>query len=379
MRIGKEKKQEQEEEGAWDFVHSIIMEGIRARATDIHFEPDGLYPTKWITVRFRIDGILHDAKKIESFPSGLESLVNSIKVCSKMDPSQKRKGQDGRFGFKIGERELDIRATSLPTMSGEKIVLRIIDSQRYVMNLEDLGMTKEALARYKSFIPKPHGFILITGPIGCGKTTTLYSTLDKIKTREKSICTIEDPIESKLNGISQTQVNVEFGVSFSSALRILLRQDSQIIMIGEIRDVDTMRVSLQSSLAGCLVFSTFHAKDSTHTIIRLMDMGLEPYLLSETLTCIVNQRLVRLICTACKGKGCPTCKQSGFHKRVGIFEVMDISDTIRSLILQKASAKVLSDAAVKEGMITLKQLGERLVAQGLTTSAEIYRVLAFEE
>ncbi len=377
MRFGKEKQEK--EEGAWEFVQSVIMEGVRARATDIHFEPDGTYPKKWITVRFRIDGILHDIKKIEHFHTGLESLINSIKVCSKMDPTQKRKGQDGRFGFKIGGRDLDIRVTSLPTISGEKIALRIIDSQRYIMNLESLGMTKEALDRYRSFISKPHGFILVTGPVGCGKTSTLYSTLREIRTREKSICTVEDPIECKIDGISQTQINVEFGLSFSSALRILLRQDSQIVMIGEIRDVDTMRVSLQSSLAGCLVFSTFHAKDSTHTIVRLLDMGLEPYLLSETLTCIVNQRLVRLICNTCKGKGCPGCGQSGFYKRVGIFEVMEISDAIRSLILQKASVKTIADVAVKEGMVTLKELGDRMIAKGLTTSAEICRVLVFEE
>lgn len=377
MRI--DKRKEASEVSAWELVQSIITEAVELGATDIHFEPDSELSKRWITVRFRIDGILKDIKRIESLPSGLESVASSIKVASNMDPSQKRKGQDGRFGFRVGQKDLDLRVSTLPTVSGEKIALRIIDKDRYIMKLEDLGMTEEGLDTYKSFISKPQGLILITGPVGCGKTTTLYSTLNRIQTREKSIYTVEDPVESKFSGINQTQVDSEFGVTFSGGLRAILRQDSQIIMIGEIRDAETAQISLRAALAGCLIFSTLHTKDSGHTIIRLMDMGIDPYLISETLACIVAQRLVRLVCDLCKGKGCQYCNYSGFRKRIGIFEVMRVSKAIKELIAKVASAEAINKVAVEEGMITLKEAGNRIVSKGLTTAAEIYRVSAFEE
>lgn len=377
MRI--DKRKEAREESAWELVQSIITQAVELGATDIHFEPDNELSKKWITVRFRIDGTLRDIKRIEDLPGGLDSVASSIKIASNMDSSQKRKGQDGRIHFRVGDKDLDLRVSTLPTVSGEKVELRIIDKDRYIMKLEDLGMTEEGLDTYKLFISKPQGLILITGPVGCGKTTTLYSTLNRIQTREKSICTIEDPVESKFTGINQTQVDSEFGVTFSSGLRSILRQDAQIIMIGEIRDAETVQTSLRAALIGYLIFSTLHTKDSGHTITRLMDMGIEPYLISETLTCIVAQRMVRLICDLCKGKGCQYCNYSGFHKRTGIFEVMRISNPIKELIVKRALAEAINKVAVEEGMITLKEAGNRLVSKGLTTAAEIYRVLALEK
>ncbi|MEA3328435.1 MAG: GspE/PulE family protein [Candidatus Omnitrophota bacterium] len=377
MRINKQK--DKPEESAWQIAQSIISRAIEMGATDVHFEPDRDPSGKWISVRYRINGILKDIGKIENLSSGPESVINALKVASDMDPSQKRKGQDGRFNFKFGEKNLDLRVSSLPTIIGEKIVLRIIDKEKYVRKLEELGMSEEGLDIYRSFVSRPQGLILITGPVGCGKTTTLYSTLNKIQTREKSFYTIEDPVESKFSGVSQTQVDSEFGMTFSSGLRAILRQDSEVVMIGEIRDAETAQISLRASLAGCLIFSTLHAKDSAHTVIRLMDMGMEPYLIAETLSCIVAQRLVRLTCDLCKGKGCQYCNNSGFRRRTGIFEIMKVSETIKTLISKQASAEEINNVALAEGMVTLRDAGNRLVTKGLTLPSEIYRVLASEE
>lgn len=365
-------------ENAWELVQSLITQAIEMGATDIHFEPDNEFTRTWIDVRFRIDGMLRDIKRIETLPTGLESIISAIKVASNMDVGQKRKGQDGRFAFKVGDKSLDLRAATLPTVSGEKVVLRIIEKARYVMPLEDLGMTEEALKTYKEYISKPQGLALITGPTGCGKTTTLYSTLNHVKSREKSLYTIEDPVESKFQGISQTQIDPEFGVTFATGLRSILRQDAQIVMIGEIRDKETAQISLRAALTGCLIFSTLHTKDCARTVVRLLDMEIEPYLIAETLTCVVAQRLIRLLCDLCKGKGCHYCNQ-GFRKRVGIYEVMGVTNAIKKLIGKGATAEEIGKVAVEEGMVSLQQTGERLIQKALTTPAELHRVLALEE
>jgi len=271
-----------------------------------------------------------------------------------------------------------VRASTMPTLLGEKIVMRLMDRNKYCMNLADLGMSKEILQLLDSMIYRPEGFFVITGPTGAGKTTTLYSILQHIYTREKNICTIEDPVEVKFLGINQIPVEHEFGMTFVTGLRAIMRQDPNIIAVGEMRDAETVRTALQAALSGAMVFSTLHSRDAINTIVRLLDMGVEPFFIATALTGVISQRLVRVVCKVCKGRGCRQCSNMGFRKRTGVFEILKISDIMRQLILQRASAEELKAAAVEQGMVPFSKSIESLLASGLTTQEEIDRVLALQ-
>jgi len=274
--------------------------------------------------------------------------------------------------------EYDVRVATMPTILGEKIVMRLMDRNKYCMNLDDLGMSKDIQHSLDDMIYKPEGFVVISGPTGSGKTTSLYSILKHIYTREKNICTIEDPVEVKFLGINQIQVDHEFGMTFVSGLRAIMRQDPNIIAVGEIRDVETVRTALQAALAGSMIFSTLHARDAVNTIVRLLDMGVEPFFLATALTGVVTQRLVRLVCKICKGKGCMQCANTGYKRRTGIFEVLRINEPLRQLILQRASSNELRAVALEQGMMPFSKSIEPLIAQGATTKEEVDRVLALE-
>ena len=296
-----------------------------------------------------------------------------------LDPTKKRREQDGRFSFVGADGEnVDIRLASMPTIIGEKIVMRIMDRSRYCLNLEELGMTKELVEAYRGIFTRPEGFIILVGTTGSGKTTTLYSTLQQIYSRQKNICTIEDPVECKFIGMNQIQVEHEFGMTFVSGLRAIMRQDPDIIAVGEIRDGETARTAFQAALAGSLVFSTLHGKDAVHSIVRLLDMDVESYFISSALTGVVAQRLVRLLCKICKGKGCSQCMNTGFKKRTGIYEILKINDKIRNLILKRASADELKEAAGKN-LVSFQGSIDRLLQNNLTTQQEIDRVFAVEQ
>ena len=362
-----------------DFINEIISRAIRERATDIHWEPFISEGHKELVIRFRVDGVLRDIDKVIRTDPQLDSMLNAIKIMGGLDPTKKRREQDGRFSFVGADGEnVDIRLASMPTIIGEKIVMRIMDRSRYCLNLEELGMTKELVEAYRGIFTRPEGFIILVGTTGSGKTTTLYSTLQQIYSRQKNICTIEDPVECKFIGMNQIQVEHEFGMTFVSGLRAIMRQDPDIIAVGEIRDGETARTAFQAALAGSLVFSTLHGKDAVHSIVRLLDMEVESYFISSALTGVVAQRLVRLLCKICKGKGCSQCMNTGFKKRTGIFEILKINDKIRNLILRRASADELKEAAGKN-LVSFQGSIDRLLQNNLTTQEEIDRVFAVEQ
>lgn len=365
-------------EQALSFISEIINRAIRERATDIHWEPFISEGQKEFVVRFRVDSVLRDVDKIVKTDPQLDNLINAIKIMGGLDPTRKRKEQDGRFSFiTLSGEDVDIRLSSMPTIIGEKIVMRVMDRTRYCLSLEELGMYKEFTETYRNLFIRPEGFIIISGPTGSGKTTTLYSTLQQMYSRQKNICTIEDPVECKLVGINQIQVEHEFGMTFVSGLRAIMRQDPDIIAVGEIRDGETARTAFQAALAGSMVFSTLHGRDAVHSVVRLFDMGVEPYFISSALTGVIAQRLVRLTCKICKGKGCSQCMNSGFKKRTGIFELLVINDKLRNLILNKASADEMRAAAV-DNLVSFDGFKERLLKDNLTTEQEINRVFAEE-
>ncbi|MFA5038440.1 MAG: GspE/PulE family protein [Candidatus Omnitrophota bacterium] len=372
-----ERRQEVRQE-TLDMIYNFIRRGIKERATDIHWEPLLDKGGEEMVVRFRIDGILKDIDRVTHEKTKLGSLVNAIKTMATMDPTKRRREQDGRFTFLFENTEYDIRVATMPTIMGEKLVMRLMDRNKYCMNLDDLGMAKEIQQALDGMIYKPEGFVVVSGPTGSGKTTTLYSVLKHIYAREKNICTIEDPVEVKFVGINQIQVDHEFGMTFVSGLRAIMRQDPNIIAVGEIRDVETVRTALQAALAGSMLFSTLHARDAINTIIRLLDMGVEPFFLATALTGVISQRLVRLLCKICKGKGCMQCANTGYKRRTGIFEVLRITDSVRHLILERASSNALREAAASQGMIPFSQSIAPLIEQGLTTKEEVDRVLASE-
>lgn len=361
-----------------DMIYNFIRRGIKERATDIHWEPFLEGGREEIVVRFRIDGILKDIERLTEEKTNLGSVVNAIKIMATMDPTKRRREQDGRFTFTHENIEYDVRAATMPTILGEKVVMRLMDRNKYCMNLADLGMSKDFLQVLESIIFRPEGFLVITGPTGSGKTTTLYSILQHVYSREKNICTIEDPVEVKFVGINQIQVEHEFGMTFVTGLRSIMRQDPNIIAVGEIRDVETVRTALQAALAGSMVFSTLHARDSVNTIVRLLDMGVEPFFMATALTGVVSQRLVRLVCRVCRGRGCLQCSNIGFKKRIGIFEILRMNDIMRQLVLKKASFDELRQAAMEQGMIPFSKSIESLLSQGLTTQEEVDRVLALQ-
>ncbi|MDR1915505.1 MAG: Flp pilus assembly complex ATPase component TadA [Synergistaceae bacterium] len=369
-------------------VNGVLLEAVKERATDIHLEP---FEDK-LLVRYRIDGVLNDRYELTK---GHQSPVTSrIKVMAKMDIAERFIPQDGRIGIALGERAVDIRVSSLPTQHGERIVMRLLDKARGLLTLEDLGMATEERQKMDSLIRNPHGMILLTGPTGSGKSTSLYAILQALARPEVNIITVEDPIEYDLPGVGQVQVNEKAGVTFSSALRSILRQDPDIIMIGEMRDFDTAHIGIQSSLTGHLVLSTLHTNDSVSAVSRLIDMGIEPYLIAGSLLGVVAQRLVRRICPHCKrqieppaairkygldaafrGDGCERCGKTGYRGRFGLYEQFDVTLEVADAISSGATLATLKQLAKNGGMRTLLELGLASVSSGDTTPEEMLRVV----
>ena len=374
-------------------VNHLFARALDLNASDIHFEPNENY----LEVRCRVDGIM---TRVERLPVKIQSAVASrLKLMARLDIGEKRLPQDGRIDYKIGGRDLDMRVSTLPGVLGESIVLRILDRNDLSIDLADLGMPAKVLRDYSRVITQPHGLILITGPTGSGKTTTLYGTLEKIHNEKQKIITVEDPVEYQLGGITQIQVNSNIGLSFASGLRSIVRQDPDILMIGEIRDHETAEIAIESALTGHLVFSTLHTNDAAGAVTRMQDMGVESYLISSSLLAIQAQRLVRRVCSGCmqegpmtddealvlnvdkahfpvlkRGTGCERCGDTGYRGRVGLYELMLLSDEIRHLITSGADANVIRKQAIVEGMRTLREDALEKLSQGTTTPEEVVRV-----
>jgi type IV pilus assembly protein PilB len=379
-------------------VNVVLMSAIQKGASDIHIEPY----EKEFRVRYRIDGILYN---IMSPPMKMRDAITSrVKIMAKLDIAEKRLPQDGRIKIRFSDnghsKDIDFRVSCLPTLFGEKIVMRLLDKDKLMLDMTKLGFESESLVKFEAAINKPWGMVLVTGPTGSGKTNTLYSSIARINTSETNIMTAEDPVEFNLPGINQVQVRENIGLNFAAALRSFLRQDPNIILVGEIRDFETAEIAVKAALTGHLVLSTLHTNDAPSTINRLMNMGIEPFLVASSVNLICAQRLVRKICTNCKaehpiahqallqagfsaemakdvvpmkGKGCEKCNNSGYKGRVGLYEVMDITDELRELVLVGASGLELRRKAVEEGMLTLRQSGLRKVKDGLTTIEEVAR------
>ncbi|HMK61848.1 MAG TPA: type II secretion system ATPase GspE [Dissulfurispiraceae bacterium] len=374
-------------------VNMLITRAIESRASDIHVEPF----EDEMKVRYRIDGVLTD---IESIPKKLQAaIVSRVKIMAKLNIAEKRLPQDGRIKLKVGDQEIDLRVSTIPVLYGESIVMRILRKEGIIIDLEQLGFDAATLSAFNSLIIKPNGIVLVTGPTGSGKTTTLYGALDKINTPDSKIITVEDPIEYHLKGINQIQVKPQIGLNFANTLRHIVRQDPDIIMIGEIRDLETAEIAIQSALTGHLVFSTLHTNDASTAITRLLDMGVEHFLLSSTIRGILAQRLVRVICPSCRekddapsareelkllgmpedvvmyrGKGCEMCAHTGFYGRTGLYELLIVDDEIRKMVLKNVDSNKIREVARKSGMITLLEYGLQRVREGMTTLSEVLRV-----
>jgi type IV pilus assembly protein PilB len=383
-------------ESTINIVNDIIHEAIRLRASDIHLEPF----EKEMLVRFRIDGVLQEMMTIPKDKT--PETVSRIKIMSRMDIAEKRRSQDGRIRIDQNGRDVDIRVSTLPTDFGEKIVLRILDKESFDYRLESIGMDPARLALFKKAIQMPNGIVLLTGPTGSGKTTTLYGVLNFVRDPSVNISTVEDPIEYNITGVNQTQVNTLTGMTFAHSLRTLLRQDPDIIMVGEMRDQETAEIAIRASLTGHLVLSTLHTNDAASAVTRLIDMGIEPYLVSSSVTMIVAQRLVRRICSHCKcedtvangnhetkkalgllpetviykGLGCSSCGYTGYKGRTGLFEVMPVTDAIRQLINKKSISSELREQAVREGMAVLRDSALAALVDGLTSLEEVQREIS---
>ncbi len=379
-------------------VNLILTDSIKRGASDIHIEPY----EKDFRVRFRIDGVLYE---IMQPPMKLRDAITSrLKIMAKLDISEKRLPQDGRIKIKMKlqgkNREMDYRVSVLPTLFGEKIVLRLLDKENLMLDMTRLGFEQESLTKFEKAIFKPYGMVLVTGPTGSGKTNTLYSSISKVNSPETNIITAEDPVEFNLHGINQVQMKEQIGLNFAAALRSFLRQDPNIILVGEIRDFETAEIAVKAALTGHLVLSTLHTNDAPSTVNRLMNMGIEPYLVATSVHLICAQRLVRRLCKDCKeevnmpaqalidigygtdeapkiklykGRGCPTCNNTGYKGRVGLYEVMEITDAMREMILTGASSIELKNKAIEEGMITLRGSGLRKIRTGQTTVEEVVR------
>ena len=378
-------------------VNLILSQAVQDRASDIHIEPF----ERTLKVRYRIDGVLHE---VLSPHKRLQAAVTSrLKIMADLNIAEKRLPQDGRIAIRVRNKEVDIRVSVLPTAFGERIVLRLLDKSDALITLDDIGFTPAVSNLYSRLIRRSHGIILVTGPTGSGKTTTLYATLQRINSPEVNIITVEDPIEYQLDGIGQTQVNTRIDLTFANGLRTILRQDPDIIMVGEIRDRETAEIAIQSSLTGHLVFSTLHTNDSASAVTRLLDMGVEPFLISSSVLAMMAQRLVRVLCQRCREpyaatpealreigvteallaahggqiyrqRGCEACRNTGYRGRMGIYELLPIDDVIRPLIMQQANAHAIKAAAMERGLQTLMQDGALKVLQGLTTMEELLRV-----
>ena len=358
-------------------VDALLFEALGRRASDVHFQP----LDDRTLVRYRLDGVLHTVREL---PRKITSaVVSRIKVMGRMDIAERRIPQDGRATVRIAHRAIDLRISTLPTSYGERAVVRLLDNAHQLCEsfrgFEKLGMPPEVAERYLDRAGRTNGIILVTGPTGSGKTTTLYSTLRRTGSSEVNIMTIEDPIEYELStvglAISQSQVNTKKGITFATGLRHILRQDPDVVMVGEVRDAETARMAIQASLTGHLVFSTLHTNDAASAVTRLIDLGIEPYLVSASLSAVLAQRLVRLIHADCDGDGCDECLGTGFLGRTGLFELMTIDESIRELISSRASLAILRAAAKAGGLRTLREEGERLVTAGRTTQAEAKRVV----
>ena len=373
-------------------VNLILFQAIKERVSDIHIQPY----EKELRVRYRVDGILHDYL---TPPKHLTSaIVSRIKVMSNLDIAERRLPQDGRATIRVDNRQIDIRISIIPTAFGERVVMRLLDKENLFLGLEELGLSSGKLEIVSRLIRSSHGIILVTGPTGSGKTTTLYAGLSIINSPDKNIITVEDPIEYQLPGISQIQVKPKIGLTFASGLRHIVRQDPDIIMVGEIRDVETAEIAIHASLTGHLVFSTLHTNDAAGAITRLLDMGIEPYLISSSVIAVIAQRLVRVICEECReeyipseeslaeiglkasgvklyrGKGCSSCLNTGYRGRTGIYEIVLIDEEIRGLVLRRADSNTIRKRALEKGMVPLRGDGSAKVMNGTTTIEEVLRV-----
>ncbi|MCG2714105.1 MAG: Flp pilus assembly complex ATPase component TadA [Candidatus Omnitrophica bacterium] len=355
-------------------VNQVITEAIKMRATDIHIE---IYVNK-VVLRYRIDGVLREMKMPQDAYYIEPAIVSRVKIMCHLDVVEHRIPQDGRAKVRLLDgQEVDLRVSILQGYFGENVVIRILPSQ-VLLDLDTIGFLPQDLETINKLLTKPHGIILITGPTGSGKTTTLYTCLSRLNRKEVKIVSIEDPVEYAIEGITQIQVNPKVGLTFANALRSVLRHDPDIMMVGEIRDSETADLAIRSSLTGHLVFSTLHTNDSATGIARLMDMGIQPYLLASSVEVIIAQRLVRLLCPQCLGKGCEACSETGFKGRRPIYEIMKIDDDMRNLIIEHKSAQEIKAKAREKGMRTLMENGMHLVEQGLTTKEEILRVVELE-
>ncbi|MGM0508214.1 MAG: GspE/PulE family protein [Fusobacteriota bacterium] len=365
------------------FVNRIILDAYKRGATDIHLEP----LQKEIVLRYRIDGVLHTIQTPKQLKSIYPAIVSRIKIMAELDIAEKRLPQDGRIKIKTEEKEQDLRISVLPTIDGEAIVIRILANQKSELNLQKIGMTQENLDTFEELINKPNGIILVTGPTGSGKTTTLFSAISNINDRTKKIITIEDPVEYQLDGVSQIQVKTDIGFTFAEGLRSILRQDPDIILVGEIRDKETAEIAIRASLTGHLVFATLHTNDAVSAVTRLIDMGIESYLITSSLVGVLAQRLVRKICPYCKtekilddgekiyyGKGCDFCFNTGYKGRTGIHELFLINPETKTEILSGRSNHEIQERLEKKGWKTLKKDGLEKVKKGVTTEDEVLRV-----
>jgi type IV pilus assembly protein PilB len=376
-------------------VNLILTEAVRNQANDIHIEPQD----QDVRIRFRIDGVLHEIMRSPKKVQG--GMVSRIKILAGMDIAEKRVPQDGRFGIVVDGQSCDFRVATLPTIYGEKTVLRLLGKEAILMDLNEMGFAEQSLKRFKSSFTKPYGAILVTGPTGSGKTTTLYAALNVLNDPTKNLITVEDPVEYRLPGIGQVQVNLKADMTFSAALRSILRQDPDIVMIGEIRDEETALIAIESALTGHLVLSTLHTNDAASSLTRLVEMGVEPFLASSAVDCVVAQRLARRLCRHCKepykptrkalseidfptaglpisevyrAKGCKKCNDTGYKGRVGLYEVLLVSEHIERLVVQRATSDQINKVAVDEGMISLRLDGFAKVVEGQTSIEEIMRV-----
>jgi general secretion pathway protein E len=349
-------------------LNALLTQAARDGASDIHIEPY----ERTSSVRFRVDGTLREV--VQPNRALHAALISRLKIMADLDIAEKRLPQDGRISLRIGTRAVDVRVSTLPSAHGERAVLRLLDKTETRLTLESVGMQGDTLERFEHLITQPHGIILVTGPTGSGKSTTLYAALQRLDASRSNIMTVEDPIEYELHGVGQTQVNAKIELTFAKALRAILRQDPDVIMIGEIRDYETAQIAIQASLTGHLVLATLHTNDSVSAVTRLTDMGVEPFLLSSSLLGVLAQRLVRKLCPACGGPGCDACGQTGYQGRTGIFELLVADDAVQSLIHSRAPESQLFVAAERSGLRSMREDGERLVEAGITSRAELLRV-----
>ena len=376
-------------------VNLMLSQAVKARASDIHIEPS----QQRLKIRYRVDGLLYD---MLSPPKHVQSaLISRVKIMAKMNIAEKRLPQDGRIEIRIADRSVDIRVSTIPTAHGERVVLRLLDKSNVLLKVSDLGMPETALQDFENLIHSPYGIFLVTGPTGSGKTTTLYAALSTLNTTDTNIITIEDPVEYQMEGVGQIQVNRKIDLTFAKGLRSIVRQDPDVILVGEIRDLETAEIAIQSALTGHLVFSTLHTNDSASAVTRLIDMGIEPFLVTSSVTAILAQRLVRVLCPHCKeeyqpdeaslrkigitprmaegksifiGRGCPECLHTGYYGRTGLFELLVLDKEIRNLILKTSDANLIKAKAIDRRMITLRQDGAVKVLNGITTIEEVFRV-----